>query len=665
MTTSPYPHVTIPHLCDVDMTLTKQQREAINSVLEVIVNAKDKKGRSVSEVFIELPPKRDLPDYYKVVKRPVAIDTIRGRIRGHKYPTFDSFLRDVAQIFFNAKLYNMQNSIIYEDATKLESLVNTEIEKLNNQGIVEEEELPVLGELPPASNQDEEEESDGEPKAKRQKIDEKDDAGDNDEALSKRRGRPPKVETPDEARMKNILKAIRKVKRGEELIYEPFEKLPNAAEYPDYYEHIKNPMSIALVKKNVKRKVYETGGIDQFVKDVKTIFTNAQFYNENNSSIYKDATLFLGEIDGIVKAEVQRPDAEYQNLDAIDRLQPGNTSKIARTAVSNILHKGVTYTIGDWITIENINDAKHPIIAQIFKTWQNSDGQYWINACWYYFPHQTVHRADRLWIEKEVVKTGQYRDHSINEVIEHCYVMYVTKYIRGRPTKMPVPEEKLYVCESRYNEEQKSFNRIKAWKSCVPEESREECSNYEMTMFPEVQNLKKVVSPLLHLLPADRSLWVNPPTEETTLEPIDRGSINAPPITGNIIVTAPPEEFKDEMKKKVMPVLATTPKVKPPVSTPTPRTSTPTRAEPILPPVPQSLQPLLSQGPLNTPTAFTIPVEVSQDVKDRVITKEGNIVWFPVPPVDPVTMYTPHGIKSHSLEFLAHRMRKLASNRRV
>ncbi len=52
-------------------------------------------------------------------------------------------------------------------------------------------------------------------------------------------------------------------------------------------------------------------------------------------------------------------------------------------------------------------------------------------------------------------------------------VMFYTKYIRGRPKpEYWDPRSPLYVTESRYNEQQRVFHKIKSWASCVPEEIR-------------------------------------------------------------------------------------------------------------------------------------------------------------------------------------------------
>ena len=40
--------------------------------------------------------------------------------------------------------------------------------------------------------------------------------------------------------------------------------------------------------------------------------------------------------------------------------------------------------------IRNPNDLHKPIVAQIYRTWQDHAGQKWINACWYYRPEQAT-----------------------------------------------------------------------------------------------------------------------------------------------------------------------------------------------------------------------------------------------------------------------------------
>ena len=181
-------------------------------------------------------------------------------------------------------------------------------------------------------------------------------------------------------------------------------------------------------------------------------------------------------------------------------------------------------TAGDWAHIQNPNDLTKPIVSQIYRTWQDSDGQKWVNACWYYRPEQTVHRFDRHFYESEVVKTGQYRDHHIDEVIDRCFVMFFTRFNKGRPRGFP-PDKDVYVCEARYNEERHKLNKIKTWASCLPDEVRDK--DYEMDLFDVPRRMKKIPSPIAYLLKEDAK-------ETDDLPKPIWGAENAPPKIGAV-----------------------------------------------------------------------------------------------------------------------------------
>ena len=191
---------------------------------------------------------------------------------------------------------------------------------------------------------------------------------------------------------------------------------------------------------------------------------------------------------------------------------------------NGITHNGELWKVGDWIHIQNANDVTKPIVAQIYRTWQDSEGQKWVNACWYYRPEQTIHHYEKHFYPNEVVKTGQYRDHHVDEIIDRCFVMFFTRYSRGRPRGFPVDKD-VYVCEARYNEEKHKLNKIKTWASCLPDEVRDK--DYEMDLFDGLRKEKKVPSPLLHMLKED--------AKDTDELPKPRwGADNAPPVVGAV-----------------------------------------------------------------------------------------------------------------------------------
>jgi Bromodomain len=73
--------------------------------------------------FYEKPPRKDIPDYYKVIKRPTAILEVKKGVERGKIQDWETFAAEVGLIWTNAKEYNEDGSEIYEMASELEVCV--------------------------------------------------------------------------------------------------------------------------------------------------------------------------------------------------------------------------------------------------------------------------------------------------------------------------------------------------------------------------------------------------------------------------------------------------------------------------------------------------------------------------------------------------------------
>ncbi|KAA8893961.1 hypothetical protein FN846DRAFT_976556 [Sphaerosporella brunnea] len=562
--------------------LSNEFHEAMQTVLNALFNAKDAELLDISEPFHDLLPKRAYPDYYKLIKSPQALNPVQNNVKRKTYTSFAAFVKDCTQIFHNARIYNRHGSEIYQYAETLEGVLKEALADCVSKGLIKEDnaQLPDLGPLPPpspeiqpaspekeveemsvddeASEEDEasevtelseEEESkkrrnsgrgrrtrrgSSQPRATRRRTmggsevkedDAEDEAGakKTKDDPRRKRGRPPRVDTPMETRIKNILKALRKLKdsRGSARMT-AFEKLPEKKEFPEYFTEIKRPIAMDIVRKNIKRRVYKS--LDQFVEDMDLMFENAKSFNEDESRLYGDAMLLQEELHKAEEIERSKSDEELVGCG-----EDGSTyTKNTRIPVEKIEYKGETYRVGDWIHIVNPNDPNKPTVAQIFRTWKDTDGKIWLNACWYYRPEQTVHWVEKKFYEHEVVKTGQYRDHNMDEVLGKCFVMFFTKYSRGRPKDIDESKYPIYVCESRYNESDKMMNKIKTWKSCIPDEVRGD--DYELVNFEKQRVLKKYPSPLKHLL-SPNAKDEDPPSAWPDAK---MGAENAPPVIGAV-----------------------------------------------------------------------------------------------------------------------------------
>jgi hypothetical protein len=77
-----------------------------------------------------LPDKSLYPDYYAIIKQPIAMDRIKKRINQGYYASPKDFKADFIQMFDNARLYNVEGSEVYEDAVVLQRVLENEYRRL-------------------------------------------------------------------------------------------------------------------------------------------------------------------------------------------------------------------------------------------------------------------------------------------------------------------------------------------------------------------------------------------------------------------------------------------------------------------------------------------------------------------------------------------------------
>ncbi|KAJ3078418.1 hypothetical protein HK102_004523, partial [Quaeritorhiza haematococci] len=116
-----------------DVTHLTDVQSQCQHLYDAIRYAKDESGRSLAEMFLELPSKTLYRDYYQVVQHPIALDVIKRKIEQGKYPTVADLGADMTLMFKNAQLYNIPGSEIYEDAVFLEKRVSKTVQKLTRK----------------------------------------------------------------------------------------------------------------------------------------------------------------------------------------------------------------------------------------------------------------------------------------------------------------------------------------------------------------------------------------------------------------------------------------------------------------------------------------------------------------------------------------------------
>ncbi|KAH9409281.1 Transcription activator BRG1 [Tyrophagus putrescentiae] len=90
-------------------------------------------GRLLAEAFFELPSRKELPDYYEVIRRPVDIKKIKARITASKYRSMDDLTEDFMHMCENAQTYNVEGSQIFLDSQLLMTIFKDLKEKIEKE----------------------------------------------------------------------------------------------------------------------------------------------------------------------------------------------------------------------------------------------------------------------------------------------------------------------------------------------------------------------------------------------------------------------------------------------------------------------------------------------------------------------------------------------------
>uniref|UniRef100_A0AAX7UJK3 SWI/SNF related, matrix associated, actin dependent regulator of chromatin, subfamily a, member 2 n=1 Tax=Astatotilapia calliptera TaxID=8154 RepID=A0AAX7UJK3_ASTCA len=126
--------------------LTKQ----MNAIIDTVINYRDgalahcsaeafpgncylpfqNSGRQLSEVFVQLPSRKELPEYYELIRKPVDFKKIKERVRNHKYRNVGDLEKDVMLLCQNAQTFNLEGSQIYEDSIVLQSVFKSARQKI-------------------------------------------------------------------------------------------------------------------------------------------------------------------------------------------------------------------------------------------------------------------------------------------------------------------------------------------------------------------------------------------------------------------------------------------------------------------------------------------------------------------------------------------------------
>lgn len=105
--------------------------EHYERVLEAVESATDPaSGRYRADLFLELPSTESYPDYYQQIRQPISLAEIRAKLASGEYASLQAMRADIELMTANAMRYNVEGSLVYEDAMELRRLAFDEIDAI-------------------------------------------------------------------------------------------------------------------------------------------------------------------------------------------------------------------------------------------------------------------------------------------------------------------------------------------------------------------------------------------------------------------------------------------------------------------------------------------------------------------------------------------------------
>uniref|UniRef100_H2USG5 Transcription initiation factor TFIID subunit n=1 Tax=Takifugu rubripes TaxID=31033 RepID=H2USG5_TAKRU len=209
----------------------------LSSVLESIIN--DMRDHPNTYPFHTPVNAKVVKDYYKIITRPMDLQTLRENVRKRLYPSREEFREAVELIVKNSATYNGAKHPITQVAQSMLDLCDTKLKEKEDR----------LVRLEKAIN--------------------------------------PLLDDDDQVAFSFILDNIVTQKMMAVPDSWPFHHPVNKKFVPDYYKVIVNPMDLENIRKNISKHKYQNR--DTFLSDVSLIHTNSIKYNGPDSPYTKTA----------------------------------------------------------------------------------------------------------------------------------------------------------------------------------------------------------------------------------------------------------------------------------------------------------------------------------------------------------------------------------------
>ncbi|XP_077948140.1 protein polybromo-1 isoform X2 [Gasterosteus aculeatus] len=421
-----------------------QQR--LNELYDAVRNFTDRRGRRLSTIFLRLPSRAELPDYYATIKRPIDMERLRSHMAAGRYQDVEAMVEEFSLMFNNACIYNEPESLIYRDALVLHRVL---LETRKQQEGGEDFGPPNVGHLvrelirnlfvSVMGHQDEEGRCYSDSLAEIAAVDpaapEKPPLNFDVIRVNVERGHYRRLDVFQE-HMFEVLEKGRRLHRTDSEIFE------DAVELQQFFIKIRDELckngeilqssSLIYTSKHLHSDV-EQEKREKIPKEIEEDRLKAEEEKQENKGGVKAEDL---------QGESGQPDPESE-----------------RVYTQDCSFENTTYHVGDFVYVEPSEVNLKPHIVCIERLWEDKAGGKWLYGCWFYRPSETFHLATRKFLEKEVFKSDYYNKVSLSKVLGKCVVLCIKDYFKMKPEGYRA--EDVYICESRYAARNKSFKKIK------------------------------------------------------------------------------------------------------------------------------------------------------------------------------------------------------------
>ncbi|CAG2166349.1 unnamed protein product [Oppiella nova] len=415
-------------------------QQKMRTLYNTVKDYTDAKGRQLSTIFMKLPSKTELPEYYEVIKKPVGLEKIGVRLKNGVYDTLEDLLSDMILMLDNACKYNEPDSQIYKDALTLQQI------------------------------------------ALQTKIDLMDDS---DTGI-------PDVKAIIQELLTNLFISVYNHQDEEGRCFSDsiIELSETDSKTTDQSSETK-PLNMDIIKRNLDKGRYKR--LDRFQKDMFEVFERARRVSRTDSQAFEDSIelqtyfiylrnelcrhgdtlqsaalqyteeVLIADIDSLKREKIPK-EQSLEDSSKSDEKEAEESAMVVEPSdntENEVVFNDLNIKIGDFVYIEPREKNIEPHIIHIEKLSKDESGEHWIYGRWFFRPFETFHIASKKFLEKEVFKSDSFNSTPMSQVVGKCHVMFVKDYFRSKPQDFE--DKDVYVCESRYFTRAKTFKKIKVW----------------------------------------------------------------------------------------------------------------------------------------------------------------------------------------------------------